>query len=214
MTHRCCRHARRQQRHVGAGPAHSQRLRRSSFPRTSDYCFFVDLDDAGTKVCATLEMSVSDLKYTEAVTRVFGSNCCYCGRVLETDRAAVEHLDGMNRFQIGLHIPGNVIMACTHCNREKRRDDQLEKLVLAGSGRSVFSSTTQPAARRNARPAPTGGGPSGRVPPIARNTLGMPASSQSHINRRIPSATGHGGCKFPRGPWFQRVVRGTWPWHA
>jgi len=98
------------------------------------------LHDASKKGCATLKMSVGDSQYTEAVARVFGSNCCYCGRLLETDRAAVEHLDGMNRFRIGLHIPGNVIVACTRCNREKRRDDQREALVLAASGWECFLS--------------------------------------------------------------------------
>src|SRR5205823_3912904 len=76
----------------------------------------------------------------EAVREAFGSFCCYCGRPLEQDRVAVEHLDGMNRLRIGLHIPGNVILACTRCNREKRRDDATPKLLLAATGWESFLS--------------------------------------------------------------------------
>lgn len=70
----------------------------------------------------------------------FGDDCAYCGRPLEADRAAVEHLDGMNRFRVGLHIPGNVVVACNRCNREKRRDDSLSDLVLASNGWECFLS--------------------------------------------------------------------------
>ncbi len=89
---------------------------------------------------AKLELSVNDPRYGAAVAAAFGTACCYCGRALENDRAAVEHLDGMNRFRVGLHVPGNVIVACTRCNREKRRDDSAPKLTLAESGWESFLS--------------------------------------------------------------------------
>jgi hypothetical protein len=98
------------------------------------------LHDVSRKLYASLDLSVSDPRYTESVSQVFGSVCCYCGGTLERDRASVEHLDGMNRFRVGLHIPGNVIVACTRCNREKRRDDSLATLVLAESGWESFLS--------------------------------------------------------------------------
>src|SRR4051812_21277901 len=71
------------------------------------------LHEVSRKLCSKMELSVNDPRYAKAVCEAFGSNCCYCGRTLESDRASVEHLDGMNRFRIGLHIPGNVIVACT-----------------------------------------------------------------------------------------------------
>jgi hypothetical protein len=46
----------------------------------------------------------------------------------------------MNRFRLGLHVPGNVIVACKRCNAEKRRDDQLPHLTLADSGWESFLS--------------------------------------------------------------------------
>jgi hypothetical protein len=46
----------------------------------------------------------------------------------------------MNRVRLGLHIPGNVIVACKRCNVEKRRDDQTVKLTLANSGWESFLS--------------------------------------------------------------------------
>jgi hypothetical protein len=98
------------------------------------------LHDVSRKLCSRLDLSVNDPRYAESVTQIFGNDCCYCGGTLERDRASVEHLDGMNRFRVGLHIPGNVIIACTQCNREKRRDDSMATLVLAETGWESFLS--------------------------------------------------------------------------
>src|ERR1022692_400070 len=73
------------------------------------------LHDLSRKICASLELSVTDARYAEAVEAAFGSNCCYCYQPLERDRTSVEHLEGMNRFRLGLHVPGNVILACKRC---------------------------------------------------------------------------------------------------
>ncbi|HWB03100.1 MAG TPA: hypothetical protein VG796_08765 [Verrucomicrobiales bacterium] len=98
------------------------------------------LHEISRKACSAAHCSVSDREYREAVVNAFGDNCLYCGTALETHRAAVEHLNGMNRFRIGLHIPGNVALACTDCNREKRRDDQASHLTLATTGWESFLS--------------------------------------------------------------------------
>lgn len=83
--------------------------------------------------------SVNSPAYAEQVQQAFGSAAClYCERPLEKVSAAVEHFEGMNRFRLGLHIPGNVAVACVWCNREKRRDDQNPRLVLAPSGWESF----------------------------------------------------------------------------
>jgi hypothetical protein len=96
------------------------------------------LHDVSRKLCGRMELGVADPRYAAAVADSFGASCCYCGRPLESDRAAVEHLDGMNRFRMGLHIPGNVILACTRCNREKRRDDSNPELTLSNSSWESF----------------------------------------------------------------------------
>ena len=98
------------------------------------------LHEVSRKVCLAGGMNVSDLRYAESVQQAFGQNCLYCGKALEPDRASVEHLDGMNRFRVGLHIPGNVAMACKRCNNEKRRDDQNPNLTAATSGWESFLS--------------------------------------------------------------------------
>lgn len=92
------------------------------------------LHDVSRKLCGSLNLSVADARYATAVAETFGTNCCYCATSLEVDRASVEHLDGMNRFRVGLHVPGNVVVACTRCNREKRRDDSILQLRLASTG--------------------------------------------------------------------------------
>lgn len=96
------------------------------------------LHEVSRRVCVAGGAGVSSADYLAAVVAVFGHGCLYCGRDLEHDRAAVEHLDGMNRFRIGLHIPGNVAVACRRCNSEKRRDDQKPELSLAASGWGSF----------------------------------------------------------------------------
>ena len=90
------------------------------------------------KISASMGVAVTDEGYTLAVEAAFGNRCCYCGRPLELDRSAIEHLEGMNRFRLGLHIPGNVMVSCRRCNIEKRRDDQKVHLVLANTGWESF----------------------------------------------------------------------------
>jgi hypothetical protein len=48
----------------------------------------------------------------------------------------------MNRYRAGLHVAGNVLVACKRCNAEKRRDDSLKSLTLATSGWASFLSHT------------------------------------------------------------------------
>jgi hypothetical protein len=96
------------------------------------------LHGVSRKLTASLGLAVTDAAYTTVVAELFGTSCAYCGRSLEHDRVAVEHLDGMNRFRVGLHIPGNVVLACRRCNSEKRRHDSLKELVLAETGWESF----------------------------------------------------------------------------
>src|ERR1700680_4633075 len=98
------------------------------------------LHDLSRRICTSLEISITDAQYANAVEAAFGSNCCYCYQALEKDRASVEHLEGMNRFRLGLHVPGNVVLACKRCNGEKRRDDQLDQLTLGEFGWESFLS--------------------------------------------------------------------------
>lgn len=98
------------------------------------------LHNISRQACLRTGLGVTDNAYTSHVNSTFLVSCLYCGKSLETDRVAVEHLDGMNRFRLGLHIPGNVAVACVACNREKRRDDQLSTLVLADTGWKSFLS--------------------------------------------------------------------------
>ncbi len=121
----------------------SAHLRRATSRAKSDVAnklVSMFLHDLSRKVCISLELSVADLRYALAAEATFGSNCCYCQTPLEKDRTSVEHLEGMNRFRLGLHVPGNVILACKRCNGEKRRDDQLVLLTLAEHGWESFLS--------------------------------------------------------------------------
>ncbi|MEI6675908.1 MAG: hypothetical protein WCO57_12100 [Verrucomicrobiota bacterium] len=83
---------------------------------------------------------VNGMVYSKLASSLFGNQCPYCSRELLAKHVAVEHLDGMNRLRCGLHIPGNVVVSCSDCNREKRRDDQCPNLYLAPSGWESFLS--------------------------------------------------------------------------
>ncbi len=98
------------------------------------------LHEISRRISLEIKLSVTDGAYCDSVKDVFGNQCCYCAQPLERDRASVEHLDGMNRFQVGLHIPGNVMVACKRCNGEKRRDDQIHEHTIAPSAWESFLS--------------------------------------------------------------------------
>ena len=96
------------------------------------------LHEISKAVCTKVGLSVTDPAYGRAVAECFGNSCPYCRRELLANRVAVEHLEGMNRFRVGLHIPGNVLVSCGECNKEKRRDDQQKSLLLADTGWAQF----------------------------------------------------------------------------
>lgn len=91
------------------------------------------LHEVSRKACTAGGMNVSDSRYSNSVVAAFGWNCLYCEKQLTASVVpVVEHLNGMNRMSVGLHVPGNVAMACKTCNNQKRNDDQ--KLTLAENG--------------------------------------------------------------------------------
>jgi hypothetical protein len=85
-------------------------------------------------------IKVDGEEYEECVRKLFGNRCPYCSRDVVKIGSVIEHLDGMNRYRAGLHLPGNVLVACKRCNSEKRRDDSLKALSLASSGWESFLS--------------------------------------------------------------------------
>lgn len=121
----------------------SEALRRATGRAKSDVAnklVSMFLHEFSRRVCEAAGGTVSSSEYQAAVVNAFGHRCVYCSGDLERDRAAVEHLDGMNRFRVGLHVPGNVALSCRRCNSEKRRDDQKPRLHLAQSGWGSFLS--------------------------------------------------------------------------
>jgi hypothetical protein len=85
-------------------------------------------------------IKVDGEKYEELARKAFNNGCPYCSRDLADTSTVIEHLDGMNRLRAGLHVPGNVLVACKRCNSEKRRDDSLKVLSLATTGWESFLS--------------------------------------------------------------------------
>lgn len=79
-------------------------------------------------------------EYENLVRSRFENRCPYCSSDLSLRDSVIEHLDGMNRLRAGLHVPGNVLVACKRCNSEKRRDDSLRVLTLAATGWESFLS--------------------------------------------------------------------------
>jgi len=85
-------------------------------------------------------LKVDGEEYEKLVRERFNNRCPYCSFDLANTVSVIEHLDGMNRYRAGLHLPGNVLVACKKCNSEKRRDDSSRVLVLAESGWESFLS--------------------------------------------------------------------------
>lgn len=98
------------------------------------------LHELSRRVSQDWSMRVDGEEYERLVRTEFGNRCPYCSRELTAQNAIIEHLDGMNRYRAGLHVPGNVLVACRTCNSEKRRDDSLGRLYLAECGWESFLS--------------------------------------------------------------------------
>src|SRR5256885_1023795 len=98
------------------------------------------LHELSRRISQKWPIKVDSEEYGELVRRLFNNRCPYCSRELAETVAVIEHLDGMNRYRAGLHVPGNVLVACKRCNSEKRRDDSLKTLSLAKSGWESFLS--------------------------------------------------------------------------
>jgi len=98
------------------------------------------LHELSRRISKDWPIKVSGEEYVVRVRTCFNNCCPYCSRDLSHATPVIEHLDGMNRYRAGLHLPGNVLVACKECNSEKRRDDSSEDLVLAKFGWEAFLS--------------------------------------------------------------------------
>lgn len=98
------------------------------------------LHELSRKISQSWPIKVDGEEYEKLVRERFNNQCPYCSCDLTNTAHGVEHLDGMNRYRAGLHVPGNVLVACRRCNSEKRRDDSLRVLSLAASGWESFLS--------------------------------------------------------------------------
>jgi hypothetical protein len=98
------------------------------------------LHELSRKISQNWPIKVDGEEYERLVRERFTNQCPYCSCDLTNTIYGVEHLDGMNRYRVGLHVPGNVLIACRRCNSEKRRDDSLKVLSLARTGWESFLS--------------------------------------------------------------------------
>jgi len=98
------------------------------------------LHELSRKIAQKWTIRVDGEEYEALVRRRFSNKCPYCSRDLADTISVIEHLDGMNRYRAGLHVPGNVLVACRRCNSEKRRDDSAAVLSLASTGWESFLS--------------------------------------------------------------------------
>lgn len=98
------------------------------------------LHELSRRVAEHWKFRIDGEEYEGLVRERFDNKCPYCSRPLNEGQPVIEHLDGMNRYRAGLHVAGNVLVACRRCNGEKRRDDSAKALSLAGSGWESFLS--------------------------------------------------------------------------
>jgi hypothetical protein len=98
------------------------------------------LHELSRRISQNWSIKVDGEEYERIVRERFNNRCPYCGCDLTNTVSVIEHLDGMNRYRSGLHVPGNVLVACRRCNSEKRRDDSARILPLGESGWESFLS--------------------------------------------------------------------------
>jgi hypothetical protein len=98
------------------------------------------LHEMSRRISQNWKVRVDSEEYEKLVREWFHDRCPYCACDLTIAESVIEHPDGMNRYRAGLHVPGNVLVACKKCNSEKRRDDSLKILSLAASGWECFLS--------------------------------------------------------------------------
>jgi len=98
------------------------------------------LHELSRSISQSWRVRIDGEEYEGLVRQCFSNQCPYCCRRLADGESVIEHLDGMNRYRAGLHVPGNVLVACKRCNGEKRRDDSARILALAESGWASFLS--------------------------------------------------------------------------
>lgn len=98
------------------------------------------LHELSRRISQGWRIKVDSEEYEKLVRTWFANECPYCSRDLAKTPSVIEHLDGLNRYRAGLHVPGNVLVACRDCNIEKRRDDSLKVLTLAPFGWESFLS--------------------------------------------------------------------------
>jgi hypothetical protein len=58
------------------------------------------------------------------VTDTFSSECAFCGvkAAYYEGKFELEHLEGLNKTELGLHHPGNTVPVCKACNKRTRVD--------------------------------------------------------------------------------------------
>jgi hypothetical protein len=98
------------------------------------------LHELSRKISQDWKIRIDSEEYAQLVRSRFNNHCPYCSCDLTNTASVIEHLDGMNRYRTGLHVPGNVLVACKKCNSEKRRDDSLRLLSIARFGWESFLS--------------------------------------------------------------------------
>jgi len=98
------------------------------------------LHELSRRIAENWKIRIDGEEYELLVRERFNNQCPYCSRPLADGQTVIEHLDGMNRYRAGLHVAGNVLVACRRCNGEKRRDDSAKTLSLAEFGWASFLS--------------------------------------------------------------------------
>lgn len=58
-------------------------------------------------------------KLKEALIKEFNGKCAYCETKITIATADVDHVVPMNKVSVGLHMYGNLVIACKPCNSDK-----------------------------------------------------------------------------------------------
>lgn len=64
------------------------------------------LHELSRRLSRTWQVAIDGPEYENLVREQFRNRCPYCSCELTNTVTVIEHLDGMNRYRVGLHVPG------------------------------------------------------------------------------------------------------------
>ena len=108
------------------------------------------LHEMSRRVSKNWPLKVDGEEYGNLVRECFRNECPYCSRELTIPDSVIEHLDGLNRYRVGLHVPGNVLVRVENATAKNVETTRYKCFRLRRPAGSLSCLMTEPTAPRHA----------------------------------------------------------------